>query len=69
MNETADYTPVTMPLWLAEDLARVLDEVHDHALDHGGPDTPLACDLRYHAGLHRARTEKTRTLALKETRS
>lgn len=45
-NETADYIPVTMPLWIAGDLARVLDEAHDHALGHGGPDTPLACDLR-----------------------
>jgi hypothetical protein len=67
-NETADYIPVTMPLWIAEDLAQVLDAAHDHALDHGSPDTPLACDLRYHAGLHRARAEKTHTLTPKETR-
>jgi hypothetical protein len=69
MNETADYTPVTMPLWLAKDLARVLDQAHDHALATSGADTPLACDLRYNAGLHRLRTEKTRTLIQKETRS
>lgn len=67
MNGQIDYAPVAMPLWLAEDFARVLDRAHNHALETGGPDTPLACDLRYHAGLHRARTEKTRTLIQKET--
>ena len=67
MNDRIDYAPVTMPLWLAEDLARVLDQAHDHALETSGADTPLTCDLRYHAGLHRARTEKTRTLIQKET--
>lgn len=69
MSEASDYTLVTMPLLLAEDLARVLDQAHDHALETSGADTPLTCDLRYHAGLHRLRTEKTRTLRLKETRS
>lgn len=67
MNDHIDDAPVAMPLWIAEDLLRVLQLAHDHALDHGGADTPLACDLRYHAGLHRARTEKTRTLIQKET--
>ncbi len=69
MNDQNDYTPVTMPLWLAEDLVRVLNQAHHHVLDHCGPDTPLAYDLRYHAGLHRLRTEKTRTLTQKENRS
>lgn len=55
-----DYTPVSMPLWVAEDLVRVLDQARDHVSDNGA-DQPLLHDLHYHAGLHRLRTQRTRT--------